>query len=86
MANHNPKAENLTNAGRGRPLLGLRRTELNLPTETRDRLDTIAKQLGCHRNQAADLLLRLSMGLPIDNASKLQLDTVINSIVSESIG
>ena len=65
MPNRTPKTENLTNAGKGRPALGLVRTELNLPQETRDRLDVVAAQLGCHRNQAADLLLRSAMGMPL---------------------
>jgi hypothetical protein len=79
MANPTPKTENLTNAGKGRPSQGRSRIQLSLSPDVIDRLGEVAKSIGCTRPEAADLLLRSAMGLPIDS-KKPKVDEKIQSL------
>jgi hypothetical protein len=66
MANPNPKIENLTRAGKGRPKKGLKTVRVALSPELLDRLTAASIPLGCPRNYLIEQICRGFLDLPAD--------------------
>jgi hypothetical protein len=66
MPNPNPKIENLTNAGKGRPKLNRVRVEITLPPSTLEKIDRYVAVTGGTRSGAIEMAIEMAIGEPLD--------------------
>ncbi len=81
MANPNPKIENLTRAGMGRPRKGLTKVTISLSPELLKRLAEIQAQHKLTRNYLVEQILRSWLGMQSDN----DLESLINLSSLETV-